>query len=75
MLAGNNFTENFNADVPLEIFWNVQNNIHNCFCWQIYQLLLKVMSLQEKSTGGLIVEEINCIEKILENETTSEVPG
>ena len=23
MSAGNNFTENFNADVPVEIFWNV----------------------------------------------------
>ena len=23
ILAGNNFTENSNADVPLEIFWNV----------------------------------------------------
>ena len=23
MLVGNNFTENFNADVPVEIFWNV----------------------------------------------------
>ena len=23
MLVGDNFTENFNADVPVEIFWNV----------------------------------------------------
>ena len=33
------------------------------------------MSLWEKSTGGLIFEEIKCTEKFLENETTGEVPG
>ena len=57
MLAGNNFTENFNADVPLEIFWNVQNNIHNCFCWQIYQLLLKVIGCWKKVQGGLFLKK------------------
>ena len=33
------------------------------------------MSLLETSTGGLIFEEARYIEKILENETTGEVPG
>ena len=41
MLAGNKFTENFNAVVPEEIFRNVYNNIHNCLYWRIYQLLFE----------------------------------
>ena len=51
MLADNSFTENFTADVPVGIFHNFENNIHSCFCWQIYQLLLKVISLQKKVPG------------------------
>ena len=45
MLADGNFNENFTADVPVENFQNVWNNILNFFSWRIYQLLLKVISL------------------------------
>ena len=32
VLAGNNFTKNFNADVPVGILRDVQNNIHSFLC-------------------------------------------
>ena len=51
MLADGNFNENFTADVPVGNFQNVWNNIHSCFCWQIYQLQLKGISLQKKVQG------------------------
>ena len=44
MMADSNFNENFTAGIPVRISKNVWNNIHNCFCWQIYQLLLKVIT-------------------------------
>ena len=31
VLVGYNFTDNFNVDVAVGIFWNIQNNIHSCF--------------------------------------------
>ena len=37
MLVGYNLTENFTADVAKGIFRNVQNKIHSCFSWGIYQ--------------------------------------
>ena len=46
MLADDNFTENFAADVPVGIFQYVSNNISCCFGWQIYHLLLKVITQQ-----------------------------
>ena len=45
MLAGSSFTENINADVPVEIFRNILKQYPQLFCWRIYQLLLKVISL------------------------------
>ena len=59
MLEDNNFTENFAAYVPVGIFQNVSNNINSCFCWQIYQLLLKVISLLKKVQGVWFFEETN----------------
>ena len=59
MLEDNNFTENFAAYVPVGIFQNVSNNIHSCFRWQIYQLLLKVISLLKKVQGVWFFEETN----------------
>ena len=56
MLEDNNFTENFAAYVPVGIFQNVSNS---CFCWQIYQLLLKVISLLKKVQGVWFFEETN----------------
>ena len=48
MFADDNFTESFTADVPMGVFQNVLNNIHSSFCWWIYKLLLKVISLKKK---------------------------
>ena len=59
MLANDNFTENFDADVPVGILQNVSNDIHSCFCWRIYQLLLKVISLLKKVQGVWFFEETN----------------
>ena len=106
MLADRNFNENFTGNFLVWNFQNVWNNIHNCSCWQIYRLLLKVNSLQKKVQGVWFFEEANrnkkskflldtlqskkkeCKKhsqvflkidvpnrKILENETTGEVPG
>ena len=59
MLADDNFTKNFAADVPVGIFQNVSNNIHSCSCRRIYQLLLKVISLLKKVQGVWFFEETN----------------
>ena len=54
MSVGDNFTENFTADFAVGIFQNVLNSVQSCFSSRIYQLLLKVISLQEKSTESFI---------------------
>ena len=74
MLAGNNFTENFNADVSMEIFWNVENNIHN-FLLANLSITIKSNEFVGKKHRGLIFQETKCIEEILENEITGEVRG
>ena len=47
MLVGDNFTENFTADFAVGVFRNVRSSLSS----QIYQLLLKVISLHEKRLG------------------------
>ena len=66
MLADDNFTENFAADVPVGIFQYVSNNISSCFDWQIYQLLLKVITQQTYSVT--ILRLPRRLEDVLEDE-------
>ena len=55
VLVGYNFTDNFNVDVAVGIFWNIQNNIHSVSLSEYTnQLLSKVIRLEDKSTGSLI---------------------
>ena len=61
MLADDNFTKNG----PLGIFQNVLNNVHSCFCWRIYQLLLKLMSWQEKLQAVWFFEETKRVNSFL----------
>ena len=66
MLADDNFTENFAADVPVGIFQYVSNNISSWFDWQIYQLLLKVITQQTYSVT--ILRLPRRLEDVLEDE-------
>ena len=63
MLTDDSFTEIFTVDVPVGIFQNVSSNIYSCFCWRIYQLLLKVSSLYKKVQAVWFFEETNRIKE------------
>ena len=55
MLVGDNFTKTFTADVPMGISETCKTKSTAVTLGKfINQLLLKVISLQEKSTGSLI---------------------
>ena len=74
MLAGNNITENFSRRSH-ENFLERLKQYLQLFLSTSLSITIKNNEFVGKKYTGLIFEEAKCIEKILENETTGEVPG
>ena len=74
MLAGNNITENFSRHSQENFLERVKQYLQ-LFLSANLSITIKKNEFVGKKYRSLIFEETKCIEKILENETTGEVPG